>query len=236
MATLPLEITKAKILVVDDQEPIRQLLRASLEPQGYSVRLAPDGQEGLKIFFAWQPSLVVLDVRMPKMDGWGLLDRIREVSEVPVIMLTALGMEDDAVRGLRGGADDYVIKPLRITEFLARVEAVLRKFKGAADTQEIYEDRVLHVDFLRHRVYLRGDEIDLAPQEFRLLAALVRNSGVVLSTDRLLDLSWTEGEGGPENVRVYIGYLRKKLEQEPREPKLIETVRSFGYRYRPPEG
>ncbi|MBI2871917.1 MAG: response regulator transcription factor [Chloroflexi bacterium] len=226
---------KAKILVVDDEGPIREMLRDILEQEGYAVQDVADGEEGLKTFFSWKPSLVVLDILMPKMDGWQLLERIREMSEAPVIVLSALAEERHAVRGLRSGADDYVSKPVRTSEFLARVEAALRKAKIGPRVEEAYRDRVLCVDFLRHQVYVEGREVALSPQEFRLLAALVRHAGMVLSTDQLLDLCWGTGEGGPELVRVYIGHLRKKLGEDPKNALLIETVREFGYRYRPPE-
>ena len=198
--------------------------------------LASDGRQGLRAFFSWQPVLTVLDIMMPGLDGWSLLERIREVSDTPVIILTALGREHEQVRGLRSGADDYVVKPFRTAEFLARVAAALRKADSSQVAEERYRDGSLLVDFPRHHVYRSGEKIDLTPQEFRLLAALVRNANLVMSTERLLDLCWGQGQGGPENVRVYIGYLRKKLEEEPRNPRLIETVREFGYRYLPPEG
>ena len=226
----------ARILLVDDERELLDLMRELLEDQGYEVAVAADGREGLRAFFSWRPLLTVLDIMMPGMDGWHLLERIREVSEAPVIILTALGREHEQVRGLRSGADDYVVKPFRTAEFLARVEAALRRSSGPGDVAERYEDRALLVDFPRHQVYVAGDRVDLTPQEFRLLAALVRNANLVLSTERLLDLCWGRGQGAPESVRVYIGYLRKKLEEDPRHPRLLETVREFGYRYHPPEG
>ena len=237
MVAQSVDVGTAKILVVDDELSISTMMQSMLSEQGYAVRLASDGQEALRSFFAWGPSAVILDIRMPRMDGWGVLERIREVSDVPVIMLTAVGEEMDKVRGLKAGADDYLVKPVPMAELSARVQEVLRRSKGGPDTaQEVYLDHALHVDFSRHKVYLKGREVELSPQEFRLLKAFVARPGIVLSTDRILDLCWGEGEGGPENVRVYIGYLRKKLEEEPKRPQLIETVREFGYRYRAPVG
>lgn len=223
-----------RILVVDDEEPIRTLMQDTLEPEGYRVRLAANGQIGLREFFSWHPDVVVLDILMPGMDGWCVLERIREVSETPVIILSALSQEHDAVRGLKAGADDYVVKPLRLSEFVARVEAALRRHREPDDLQGFYSDSALYVDFSKHRVYVGGKEVDLSPTAFRLLTALVRNAGHVLSTGRLLDLCWGEGFGGPDSLRVYIGYLRKRLEANPRHPRLIQTVREFGYRYSPP--
>ena len=226
---------KAKILVIDDEENVRELLRYLLDSAGYSLQTASDGDEGLKVFFSWRPDLVLLDVLMPKMDGWSLLGRIRELSDTPVLMLTALGQEHQKVRGLRGGADDYIAKPFGRDELLARVEAILRRTESAPQTEDAYKDEVLHVDFERHRVFARSSQVELSPIEFRLLVALVRSAGVVLSPERLLDLCWGERSGGPGNVRVYINYLRRKLEEDPSSPVLIETVREFGYRYRPPQ-
>ncbi len=223
-----------KTLIVEDEAAVQELLREVLQKAGHEVLLASTGKEGLRAFYAYQPSLVVLDVRMPEMDGWSLLQRIREVSNVPVIMVTALGQEEDKVRGLKGGANDYVVKPIGTAEFLARVEAILRTVNLSPEALTEYKDSEVRVDFSHHRVYVRGSEVTLTPQEFRLLAAFVRNPNIVLSVDRLLDACWGEGDGGPENLRVYIGYLRKKLELNPKDPKLVETVREFGYRYHPP--
>ena len=225
---------RGTVLVVEDEPGIREMVSLALEPAGYHVRVAEDGQEGLKLFFSCQPELVLLDIMMPKMDGWKLLERIREVSDVPVIVLTALGQESNRVRGLRSGADDYLVKPFSLRELVARVETVLRRGKDSSGAKERYDDGEIVIDILRHQVHRAGVEVQLSPAEFRLLAALVANAGMVMSTARLLDLCWKDGEGGPENVRVYIGYLRKKLGDDPASPRLIETVREFGYRYRSP--
>lgn len=223
-----------KVLVADDEWDVRDMVQTMLESEGYSVRAAADGEDALRSFFAWQPTVVILDINMPRMDGFKVLERIRQVSETPVIILTAMGQEADTVRGLQCGADDYVIKPVPLAELSARIVAVLRRVGtnavNAPDRE--YRDTALLVDFSRHQVYLRGKPVGLSPQEFRLLTTLIGEPGIVFSNDRLLDLCWGVGEGGPESVRVYIGYLRKKLEDDPRDPKLIETVREFGYRYR----
>ena len=223
-----------KILVVDDERDLRELMSELLVERGYEAMSAADGREGLKAFFSWQPDLTVLDIMMPGMDGWNLLERIREVSEAPVIFLTALGREHEQVRGLKSGADDYVVKPFRTSEFMARIEAALRRAGTTSQSEDRYEDGDLMVDFPGHQVYVSGESVDLTPREFRLLAALIRNANLVMSTERLLDLCWGDAGGGPENVRVYIGYLRKKIESDPKNPLRIETVREFGYRYRPP--
>jgi len=220
------------ILVVDDEEDLRELTRLTLELAGHRVTVASDGLEGLRIFFAESPDVVLLDIRMPAMDGWTLLERIREVSNVPVIMLTGFDQEWQKVQGLRGGADDYVVKPAGQQELLARIEAVCRRNSFGKEIEETYQDPVLSIDYRRHQVHVRSEEVQLSPVEFKLLTALVQNRDILLSTERILDLCWGERESGPERVRVYMNYLRKKLEEDPSKPQLLETVRGFGYRYR----
>lgn len=220
------------ILVVDDEEDLRELTRLTLELAGHRVTVASDGMEGLRIFFSEPPDVVLLDIRMPAMDGWTLLERIREVSDVPVIMLTAYGQEWQKVQGLRGGADDYMVKPVGKQELLARIDAVRRRSTSAQGTRDPYQDAVLSIDFRRHKVYVRSEEVHLSPIEFKLLAIFVQNRDMVLSADQLLDSCWGDRDSGPDSVRVYMNYLRKKLEDDPAKPRLLETVRGFGYRYR----
>lgn len=223
-----------RILVVDDAKEICNLLCDILEAEGYEVAAALNGTEGLRSLYSFRPGLVITDVSMPDMDGWTLLERIRQLTDVPVIMLSALGDQYDKVRGLRTGADDYIVKPIQSAELLARVDAVLRRAKQDGPRDEsVYEDSALYVDFARHDVRVRGKSLELSPQEFRLLSVFVKNAGAVLSPEQLLNQCWGVSEGGPENVRVYMGYLRKKLERNPQVPELLETVRGFGYRYTP---
>lgn len=225
--------TQQRILVVDDASDIREMLRDFLEPEGYDVITAGSGSEGLRALYAGQPALVISDVSMPEMDGWLFLERMREFTDVPVIMLSALSETTDKVRGLRSGADDYLVKPITRAELLARIDAIMRRMQKdvPADDKSVYQDAILHVDFTKHVVRVRDKGIELSPQEFRLLAAFVRQPGAVMSADRLMDMAWGSSEGGPENVRVYMGYLRKKLERDHKRPELLETVRGFGYRY-----
>ncbi|MEX2598706.1 MAG: response regulator transcription factor [Dehalococcoidia bacterium] len=225
---------KQRILVVDDSEGIRLLLTEILASDGYETAAASNGAEGLRCLYSFRPDMVITDIAMPDMDGWDLLQRVREMTEVPVIMLSGLGEEDDKVRGLRTGADDYIVKPILPGEFLARVNAVFRRTKSnEAGAGSVYEDGAIYVDFVKHEVRLRGKRLDLSPQEFRLLNAFIKNPGAVLSPEQLLNQCWGFSEGGPENVRVYMGYLRKKLERDPSAPEMLETVRGFGYRYSP---
>ena len=227
--------TQRRILIVDDAREIREMLRDFLEPEGYEVIAASSGTEGLRALYSAQPSLVISDVYMPEMDGWLFLERMREFTDTPVIMLSAMGEPTDKVRGLRSGADDYLVKPITRAELLARVDALLRRARQPADqdASTVYQDAALHVDFGRHVVRVRDKDVALSPQEFRLLATFVHNPGAVLSAEKLMDLAWGSSEGGPENVRVYMGYLRKKLERDPKRPELLETVRGFGYRFIP---
>jgi DNA-binding response OmpR family regulator len=218
------------VLVVDDDADIRLLVRALLERAGYGVHTAADGREGLRALHSWRPDLVVLDVTMPGLDGWTTLDRIRELTDVPVLMLSARGAELDKVRGLKQGADDYVSKPFGNQELLARIEALLRR-RGPAPTElpSVYEDDVVRVDFEQRLVRAGGAEVPLTPLEYRLLAAFVRHPNQVLSHDQLLELAWGNDSASRDQVKLYVGYLRRKLGL----PDAIESVRGFGYRYKP---
>ena len=222
------------ILVVDDDDDIRALVGELLERAGHVVIKAPDGESALKLFYSRQPDLVVLDVSMPGLDGWEVLKRIRELSDVPVLMLTARAEELEKVRGLRAGADDYVTKPFGRQELLARVDATLRRGRSAPQAQETYADDFLTVDFAQRRVTAGGVELALTPLEFRLLGAFVRNQNQVLSHDQLLELAWGDARSADrDQVKLYVGYLRRKLGTGVGDESPIETVRGFGYRYRP---
>ena len=221
------------ILVVEDDQPVREFLVDYLGRSGFHVATAADGQEGLQAFFRGHPDLVLLDLLMPKMDGWELLKRIREVSTVPVLIVSALGHEDDVVQGLRNGADDYVSKPFRPRELAMRIRSLLRRSPEGSTASSEYQDQNLHIDFLQHRVFVKGVEVKLTPTEFRLLSALVQHGGQLMSAGRLLDLCWGPGEGAVEHVRTYIRYLRHKLGDDGSSQRIVETIRDFGYRYIP---
>src|SRR5205085_1751363 len=220
--------------VVDDDEDIRTLVATLLERTGATVRQAGDGREGLREFHAWRPDLVVLDVNMPGLDGWTVLERIRDMSNVPVLMLTARGAELERVRGLQAGADDYMVKPFGRQEFVARVQALLRRSRPPGEErQDTYADERLMIDFAQRGVTFDGREISLTPLEFKLLSALVRHPRQVLSRDQLLELVWGDAYGvSGDQVKLYVGYLRRKLDPEQPDRVPIETVRGFGYRYK----
>ena len=226
-----------KILVIEDDEDIRTVVATRLKRAGYETTTASDGKDGLRHFYGDRPDLVVLDIAMPVMDGWQVLERLREVSDVPVLILTAATQEREKLRGLRSGADDYITKPFSGEELLARVEVALRRASSSADEpgSTSYSDPEIAIDFQKHEVFVRGEAVDLSPTEFRLLAALTRNPNQVLSQDQLLNQVWgREYVGSLDVVRLYVGYLRRKIERDQETPTLIETVRGFGYRYRRP--
>jgi DNA-binding response OmpR family regulator len=228
-------MSKARILVVDDDEDIRSLVVELLGRAGHEIEQAPDGRAGLRALHASPPDLVLLDVSMPDLDGWQTLERIRDLSDVPVIMLTARGDELERVRGLQAGADDYVTKPFGRQELVARVQALLRR--TAARTREpdrSYGDNLVTIDFAQRDVTYAGREVGLTPLEFKLLAAFVRHPRQVLSRGQLLELVWGDAYGvSGDQVKLYVGYLRRKLDPEAPETVPIENVRGFGYRYNP---
>lgn len=223
-----------RILVVDDEERMVRFIRLNLEHDGFRVSEAYRGTQAIDRLRSTLPDLVLLDVMLPDMDGFEVLKMIREVSNVPVIMLTAKGEEDDRVRGLELGADDYVTKPFSPRELVSRVRAVLRRTEAASGTTHglIEVDDRLKLDFDRHEVWVDGKLVNLRPTEYRLLYHLVQNAGWVISHDQLLANVWGyEYRDEPHYVRLYINYLRKKLEKDPANPQYILTERGVGYRF-----
>jgi DNA-binding response OmpR family regulator len=225
----------SQILVVDDDDDIRGLVRTLLERAGHDVSDASDGREGLRELYAGSPDLVILDVAMPGLDGWETLERIREVSDVPILMLTARDGELERVRGLKGGADDYVVKPFGRQELVARVDVLLRRprSRGAQDT---YADARLSISFAQRAVSYDDREVALTRLEYRLLSAFVRHPNQVLSHEQLRELVWGDTTTtSRDEVKLYVGYLRRKLDPEAPRGTPIETVRGFGYRYKTPD-
>lgn len=237
-------MTSKRALVIEDDRDIALSLRILLERAGLEVALAAGGRDGLRVFHSVRPDLVVLDVGLPQMDGWAVLERIRDISDVPVLMLTAYEQEADKVRGLRGGADDYQTKPYGNDELTARVLALLRRRQPAAadgaEERDVFDDGLIEVDFTAREVRVNGERAPLTPTEFRVLAALVRRRGQVLSPAALLDLAWNDPLGiGPDRVKYTIMRLRRKLGVHGETgASPIESVRGFGYRYQatPPPG
>jgi DNA-binding response OmpR family regulator len=222
-----------KILIVDDTVEMAWLLRSALAKDDFEIEVAYDGAEGLRRAYVFQPDLIVLDVMMPGMNGWEMLRRLREFSDVPVIMLTAVSDTDSKVQGLDTGADDYVSKPFEVRELRARIQAALRR---AALTASRGSDSLrfdggnLVIDVSAQAVVVRGVAVDLTPTEYRLLLYLARNAGQVLTYDQILDDVWGTGyEGSTASVKVYIQRLRRKIEADPSHPRLILTQWGVGY-------
>ena len=222
-------MSTSTILVIEDDADIRGLVVALVERAGMRAREAVDGRAGVRAFFEERPDLVVLDVGLPELDGWEVLARIRDLSEKPVLMLTAEGEQVQKVRGLEGGADDYVTKPFGREELVARINALLRR-SVREDGEEVLEDGTVTLDGAGRRVEVDGKEVVLTPTEFRLLAFLMRNRNQVVSQLQLLEEVWGNADADPHQVRLYVSYLRRKLNEAGVDP--IETVRGFGYRYR----
>jgi DNA-binding response OmpR family regulator len=229
----------ARVLVVDDDDTIRMVLRRVVETAGATITEAPTGEDGLRALYDGRPDVVILDIGLPGLDGWQVLERIRQLTDVPVVMLSAHDDELEKVRALRAGADDYVTKPFGAPELLARLQAQLRRSRrsggrGATEQLRPYRDAALAVDFVHAEAAVHDRPLGLTPREFRLLAALVGHAGRTLSPEQLLELAWDDPAGDPRRVKVYVGYLRGKLAAAGLDPPPIDTVRGFGYRYRRP--
>lgn len=234
MMTEVMMAQKKLILIVDDESRMRRFVRLNLELEDYRVSEASDGVQALDKVREELPALVVLDVAMPGMDGFETLEVIRQISEVPVIMLTVKGEEEDRVRGLDLGADDYVTKPFSPRELASRIRAVLRRVASSmVETAEpLVIDEDLSIDFPRHEVIVRGERIRLRPTEYRLLYHLVQNAGWIVPHRTLVRKVWgPEYEDEKRLLRLYITYLRKKIETDPSNPRYIFTERGIGYRF-----
>jgi two-component system KDP operon response regulator KdpE len=228
------DFDRRRILVVDDEERMVRFIRMNLEHDGFQVVEAFNGRQAIQKLRDTTPDLILLDVMMPDIDGFEVLETIREGSTVPVIMLTAKGEEDDRVRGLELGADDYITKPFSPREMVSRVKAVIRRTEGAGGSMHdlIEVDERLKIDFDRREVWLEGKLVKLRPTEYRLLYHLVQNAGWVVTHDQILTKVWGyEYRDEPHYVRLYINYLRQKLEKDPASPKYILTERGVGYRF-----
>lgn len=225
---------KKHILVVDDEARMRRFVRMNLELEGYRVSEAGNGFEAIRKVREEFPDLVLLDVMMPEMDGFETLQQIRQISSVPVIMLTIKGDEDDKVKGLGIGADDYVTKPFSPRELTSRIQAILRRVAMPSPTAKtaIVIDDDLTVDFQKREVIVRGQPVKLRPTEYRLLYHLVNNAGWVMSHETLLSKVWgPEYRDDTQLLRLYITYLRQKIEPDPANPKYIFNERGIGYRF-----
>lgn len=222
------------ILVIDDDKTLLRLVQEALVKARFHVILATNGIDGLQELYAHQPDLVLLDVMMPRMDGWETLARIRQLSHVPVIMLTAKDDENDKMRGFAHGVDDYITKPFSFAELVARAQVAIRHAREAQKIEKSrrYVNGALVIDLDTHRVTKAGNCVDLTPTEFRLLETLVENAGRVMTHEQLLERVWGYDAGEDTGyVKRYIWYLRHKLEDDPANPQFILTERGFGYSF-----
>ncbi len=224
------------VLVVDDEQSYRDALRIALEREGFRVEVAADGAEAIARFDAVRPALVLLDVMLPRISGIDVCRELRSRSQVPIIMVTARNAEIDAVVGLEVGADDYVTKPFRLRELVARVRAALRRGRGdeagVAQPDEVLEIGDVRLDAARHEVAVRGERVALPLKEFELLELLLANAGRVLTRDVLIDRVWGPNYyGDTKTLDVHVKRLRAKVENDPGHPARIVTVRGVGYRY-----
>lgn len=233
--------SKQKILVVDDEASIRRILETRLKMAGYDVVTAEDGEEAVDLFNKTNPDIVILDVMMPKMDGYGVTREIRRVSDIPIIILTALGDVSERITGLELGADDYVIKPFSPKELEARVKAVLRRtvskditIPAGKTAKNIITTGNIKIDTVRRQVYRKNERIRLTGMEFSLLELLVNNSGTAYSRNEILQHVWAYPPDHRIDTRVvdvHISRLRSKLETDPANPELILTARGIGYMF-----
>src|SRR5690349_12213608 len=236
-------IEGARVLVVDDDDTIRAVVRRLAEIAGAQVTEAESGEAALRALYDLRPDIVVLDIDLPGLDGWNVLERMRQLTDLPVVMLSSHADELEKVRALQAGADDYVTKPFGPQELLARLQAHVRRATartggvgGGGGERRLapYRDAALTVDSLHAEASVGDKPLTVTPREFRLLAAFVSHAGRTLSPEQLLDLAWDDPAGDARRVKVYVGYLRAKLVDAGLDPPPIETVRGFGYRYKPP--
>ena len=225
---------KEKVLVVDDDAELLSLTETWLRNTGYEPLTARDGVEGVQLVYSGRPDLVLLDVRMPRMDGWEVCRRIREMCDIPIIMVSVNGQKADLLRGFSLGVDDYITKPFHFPELVARVQSVLRRYAASRqrDDTATFHNEEIDLDWRSRQVWVRGQKIAMSPTEFRLLSCLIENRGWVVTHEELLRKVWGPNYFGDKAyVKLYVRYLRRKLEQDPGNPKWILTERGVGYRF-----
>jgi two-component system response regulator RegX3 len=224
----------ARILVVEDEESLADTVRYNLEREGYSVAVATDGRKALDRFHSENPNLVILDLMLPEMSGLDVCRQIRQISNVPIIMVTAKDSEADKVSGLELGADDYVTKPFSVRELVSRVRAHLRRAGMHADEpdEDVLSGGPVSLDVAKHEVLVHGQTVGFPPKEFELLEAFLRRKGRLLTRDFLIEEVWGAGYfGDTKTLDVHVKRLRKKVEQDPHQPKHLVTVRGLGYKF-----
>jgi len=223
---------KPRVLIADDEPAIRKFVRANLEARGYEIISTMDGSEAIQALEKELPDLMILDIMMPKMDGFEVCRRVREWSQIPIIILSARGGEMDKVKCLETGADDYITKPFGVDELMARVKAVMRRARSSSESTSlpVYDCGDLIVDFVKHLVTLGGQNVNLTATEYRMLSYLAMNAGRVITGGQILDHVWGEEYSGADHLlQVNIGRLRQKLGDSARDPKYIQTKAGIGY-------
>jgi two-component system KDP operon response regulator KdpE len=227
----------ATILLIEDDFVLSETLRLMLTAKGFKVEVAGDAIAGLQKAYSIKPDVILLDIMLPGMDGWQACARFREMSDVPIIMLTAVGSDENIVKGLDIGADDYIVKPVTAEELTARIRALLRRVSVSSNISngrrtQIFSYDYLTIDFDKHEVTVDGQRVDLSPTEFRLLSVLARNKGRMLPHEYLLNEVWgPEYRGDIDYLRLYVSYLRRKLEKDLNKPSLIQNEWGVGYRF-----
>ena len=226
---------KEKVLMIDDDSDLLGLAETWLRNAGFEPFIAKDGIEGLQRVYSSRPDLILLDINMPRMDGWEVCHRIREMCDIPIIMVSINGQGADVIRAFSLGVDDYVTKPFNFSELMARVQAVLRR-SGTASRQDdgnsSFHNEEIDIDWRSRQVWVRGQQVVLSPTEFRLLSCLVENRGWIVTHEDLLRKVWGPNYFGDKSyVKLYVRYLRQKIEMEPSSPKWILTERGVGYRF-----
>jgi DNA-binding response OmpR family regulator len=223
-----------KILAIDDDLHILKIIEGLFSQAGAQVHSASNGKQGLRTFYSQRPDLVILDIMMPEMDGFEICRQIRQLADTPIIMLTALNSDEEMIRGLDNGADDFVTKPFNKEVLLARARAVFRRVEQA-QIQGIpisYQDDYLTIDLAAHKVLVNGEQVKLTPTEFRLLAYLAQNAGRVCTFQNILENVWGwEYRDSPDYVHVYVSHIRGKIERDPKRPQYICTEHGVGYRF-----
>jgi two-component system KDP operon response regulator KdpE len=223
---------KEKILVVEDDAEFLNLTSTWLQNAGYEVLTAGDGAEGMRRVYSSRPDLVLLDANIPKMDGWEVCRRIRDMSDIPVLMVTVNGQKSDRLKGFTLGADDYITKPVDFHELIARMQAVLRR-SGLAkneDKHSTFNNGDIEIDWGSRQVWVRGERVKLSPTEFKIISCLIKNRGWIVTHEQLLEKAWGPNYIGDKSfVKLYIRYLRQKIEENPHKPQIIMTERGVGY-------
>lgn len=226
---------KEKVLMIDDDSDLLSLAETWLRNAGYEPFTARDGMEGLQRIYSSRPNLVLLDINMPRMDGWEFCYRVREMCNIPIIMVSVNSQGADVLRAFSLGVDDYVAKPFHFPELVARVQAVLRRCGTAHeddDNNNTFHNEEIDIDWRSRQVWVRGQQVALSPTEFRLLSCLIGNRGWVVTHEELLRKVWGPNYFGDKNyVKLYVRYLRQKIEMEPSNPKWVLTERGVGYRF-----